>query len=170
VSEGNKKTKEKIMYYHTSPKEITEIYKSELFGYGLFFAASPYYMGCSDKSYIYAIDDSKLRILELSTMQCRIALQEEPACQAFAEKWGLSLDDAADLIAEDKAAYEFFSGYDAGDASWEAQGAALEIAVANGYDAVSGVDEQGQYLLVDARRVQMTLVEEEEEEEEEEED
>lgn len=153
------------MYYHTSPGEIKEIYESELFGYGLFFAAKPYFMDCSDKSYVYSIDSSKLKILNLDVMQVRIAVEDEPVCQAFAERWGLSLEDAANLISEDTPAIDLLDCSVAGEAGWEAQGAALKIAVAHGYDAVGGYDEQGYYLLADARRVLMTLVEEEEEDE-----
>ena len=155
------------MFYHTSPGEIKEIYNSKLFGYGLFFAATPYFMDCSsDKSYIYSIDSSKIKILNLDVMQCRIAVEDEPVCQAFAKKWDLSLEDAANLISEDTPASDLLDCSEVGDASWEAQGAALKIAVAHGYDAVGGYDEQGYYLLVDARRVQMTLVEDEDEENE----
>lgn len=153
------------MFYHTSPGEIKEIYNSELFGYGLFFAAKPYFMDCSDKSYIYSIDSSKVKILNLDVMQCRIAMEDEAVCQAFAERWGLSLEDAANLISEETPAADLLDCSKAGEASWEAQGAALKIAVNNGYDAVGGYDEQGYYLLADARRVQMTLVEDEEDEE-----
>lgn len=155
------------MFYHTSPGEIKEIYNSELFGYGLFFAAKPYFMDCSDKSYIYSIDESKLKVLNLESMQYKIIVEDESVCQAFAERWGLSLEDAANLISEDAPAFDLLDCSEAGNASWEAQGAALKIAVAHGYDAVGGYDEQGYYLLVDARRVQMTLVEDEDEEDEE---
>lgn len=152
------------MYYHTSPSEIKEIYESELFGYGLFFAAKPYFMS-AESDYIYSIDESKLKVLNLKSMQYRIIVEDEPVCQAFAERWGLSLEDAANLISEETPAADLLDCSKAGEASWEAQGAALKIAVNNGYDAVGGYDEQGYYLLVDARRVQMTLVEDEEDEE-----
>lgn len=139
------------MIYHVSPCEIKEITESGLFGHGLFFASYE----CKDGQFTYALELSELKVISAKSLCYKIDLTADADVKAFAKKFGLDIDTAADAICEDDVClYDFLSPDDACDAGFEIQRLALVLAEKLGFDAVELEDENGGVWLVNGYTAQ----------------
>jgi len=133
------------MIYHVSPVEIREITENGLFGHGLFFASRE----CKEGKFAYALELDELKTISAKSLCYKIDLTADADVKAFAEKYSLDLDTAADAICEgDVCLYDFLSADDACEAGFEIQRLALVLAEKLGFDAVELEDENGGVWLV----------------------
>ena len=137
------------MIFHTSPKEIENVYESELFGYGLFFAGTPSHHG----EFVYELNEEKIKIASKFELSHSLEIEyDESIISDFAKRWEISEDDAFDVIFEDTSSYDLFEdGETAAQVGWEAQGALLKLALSAGFDGVETDDEYGTSYIVDVR-------------------
>lgn len=139
------------MIYHVSPVEIREITEDGLFGHGLFFASRE----CKEGKFTYALDLSELKVISAKSLCYHVNETEDPEVRAFAEKYGLDIDTAADAICEGGVdLYDFLNPDDACDAGFEIQRLALVLAEKLGFDAVELEDENGGVWLVNGHVAQ----------------
>lgn len=133
------------MIYHVSPIKIEEITEDGLFGHGLFFASRE----CKEGKFAYALNLDELKVIRAGSLCYHIDETEDPEVRAFAEKFKLDLDVAADAICEGNVnLYDFLNPDDACYAGFEIQRLALVLAEKLGFDAVELFDENGTVWLV----------------------
>jgi hypothetical protein len=139
------------MIYHVSPCEIKEITEDGLFGHGLFFASHE----CKEGKFAYALNLDELKTISAKSLCYHIDETEDPEVRAFAEKYGLDIDIAADAICEGNVClYDFLSPDKACYAGFEIQRLALVLAEKLGFDAVELEDENGGVWLVNGYTAQ----------------
>ena len=139
------------MIYHLSPVEIKEITDTGLFGHGLFFANRE----CKDGKFAYALELDELKVISAKSLCYHIDETEDPEVRAFAKKFGLDIDTAADAICEGNVClYDLLSPDDACYAGFEIQRLALVLAEKLGFDAVELEDENGGVWLVNGHVAQ----------------
>ena len=139
------------MIYHVSPVEIREITEDGLFGHGLFFASRE----CKEGKFTYALELDELKVISAKSLCYHIDETEDPEVIAFAEKYGLDINIAADAICEGNVClYDFLNPEDACFAGFEIQRLALVLAEKLGFDAVELEDENGGVWLVNGHVAQ----------------
>lgn len=139
------------MIYHVSPVEIREITDTGLFGHGLFFASRE----CKEGKFTYSLDLSELKTISAKSLCYHIDETEDPEVIAFAKRYGLDIDIAADAICEGNVnLYDFLNPDDACYAGFEIQRLALVLAEKLGFDAVELEDENGGVWLVNGHVAQ----------------
>lgn len=139
------------MIYHVSPCEIKEIAEDGLFGHGLFFASRE----CKEGKFAYALELDELKTISAKSLCYHTNETEDPEVIAFAEKYGLDINIAADAICEGNVnLYDFLSPDDACYAGFEIQRLALVLAEKLGFDAVELEDENGGVWLVNGHVAQ----------------
>jgi hypothetical protein len=139
------------MIYHVSPIEIREITEDGLFGHGLFFASRE----CKEGKFTYSLELSELKVISAKSLCYHIDESMDEDVKAFAKKFGLDIDTAADAICEGGVdLYDFLSPDDACYAGFEIQRLALVLAEKLGFDAVELEDENGGVWLVNGYTAQ----------------
>lgn len=139
------------MIYHVSPVEIREINDSGLFGHGLFFADRE----CKIGDFAYSLKLEDLKIIRAGSLCYQIDLTADTDVKAFAEKFKLDIDVAADAICErDVNLYDFLNPDEGCFAGFEIQRLALVLAEKLGFDAVELEDENGVVWLVNGHTAQ----------------
>ena len=138
--------------FHTSPIEIEKINESGMFGSFLFFSAKEYVMTAGQKhSYTIDVDDENIIAAESLYYHEKSTLLDDITSE-FAERWGISVDDAEEVIAQRTSIHDIESNIAAEDlagASWDSQYTAAKAARLLGFRCVSMDDEQGRAYLVD---------------------
>lgn len=140
-AEKEKKLKNAVVGFHTSPSEINSISKNGRFGDVLFFSTNkPYSMGKVKKTYGMEFDENN--IIDVSD------LEDESSVKKISNIFGLSEEEALDALQGKVNMYDIIEDPEiASEASWRIQQIQTEAAKNEGYQAARGVDEQGEVLM-----------------------
>lgn len=138
--------------YHTSPSEIKEIHEQGMFGSFLFFSSRIYYMNHSEDAVVYKCEIEDDKIIKAS----QLFYHED------AEKLDSIVEHVMNVLDVDReSAEDFLSQQEStgdGDNDWWVQRQTAECAKILGFVGVSMRDEQGTCYMLDAKQIELKLV------------